>query len=206
MVLSKTFVFFLRQLVSPQDSVRGPYKCLDSIQNLCFFFQVIGFLVGLSTRTIQCPGSVQNFCFFLGSWFPHKLVSVDHTMPWFCQKPQFFLMWLVSPWAGDRGPYNTLVLSKTFSFFSQVVDFSIGLSPRTIQCLGSVENLCFFFLVIGFPTGLGPRTIQCLGSVQNLCLFSGSWFPHRLESEDHTIPWFRPKFLFFLRQQVSPLA
>ena len=115
-------------------------------------------------------------------------------------------MWLVSPWAGDRGPYNTLVLSKTFSFFSQVVGFSIGLSPRTIQCLGSVENLCFFFLVIGFPTGLGPRTIQCLGSVQNLCLFSGSWFPHRLKSEYHAMPCFCIKSFVFSKVVGFPIG
>ena len=36
-----------------------------------------------------------------------------------------------------------------------------------------------------------------LGSIQNLCFFLGSWFPHRLESEDHTMPWFYPKLVLF---------
>ena len=135
-----------------------------------YFSQVAGFPIGLSPRSIQCLGSVQNLCFFF-----------------------------------------------------QVIGFLIGLSPRTIQCPGSVQNLCFFlgswfsqrvesedntmpwfcpkpFLfsqVVGFPISLSPRTIQCHGSVQNLCFFSGSWFPHRLETEDHTIPWFCQKPLFF---------
>ena len=75
------------------------------------------------------------------SWFPHKLESEDHAMPWFCPKPSFCI---------------------------QVVGFPIGLSPRTMQCLGSVQNLVFLIQVVGFPIGLGPRTMQCPGSVQNL--------------------------------------
>ena len=63
-------------------------------------------------------------------------------MPWFCPKPSFH--------------------------YIQVVGFPIGLSPRTMQCLGSVQNLVFHIQVVGFPIGLGPRTMQCLGSVQNL--------------------------------------
>ena len=46
--------------------------------------------------------------------------------------------------------------------------------------------------VVGFPIGLSPRTMQGLGSVQN---FLSTWFPHRLESEDHTSPGFCPKLL-----------
>ena len=37
---------------------------LGSVQNLCFFFCVLGFLIGLSPRTMQVLGSVQNLCFF----------------------------------------------------------------------------------------------------------------------------------------------
>ena len=76
----------------------------------------------------------------LSSWFPHRLESEDHAMPWFCPKPSFLL---------------------------QVVGFPTGLSPRTMQCLGSVQNLVFLIQVVGFPIGLSPRTMQCLGSVQN---------------------------------------
>ena len=36
-----------------------------------------------------------------------------------------------------------------------------------MQVLGSVQDLCFFFYVLGFPIGLSPRTIQVLGSVQD---------------------------------------
>ena len=47
--------------------------------------------------------------------------------------------------------------------------------------------------VVGFPLGLSPRTMQGLGYVQN---FLSTWFPHRLESEDHARPWFCPKLFF----------
>ena len=47
-----------------------------------------------------------------------------------------------------------------------------------------------------FPIGLSPRTMQYLGSVQNLDFSLSSWFPHRFKSEDHTIPWFCPKLRF----------
>ena len=48
------------------------------------------------------------------------------------------------------------------------------------------------------PIGLSPRTMQYLNSVQNLEFSLSSWFPHRLESEDHTIPWFCPKLRILL--------
>ena len=37
--------------------------------------------------------------------------------------------------------------------------------------------------------------MQYIGSVQNLAFLS-NWFPHRFESEDNAIPWFRPKLNF----------
>ena len=56
--------------------------------------QVVGFPIGLSPWTIQSPGSVQNLVFHHpGSWFPHRLGSEDHTMPWFCPKPSFLFVW-----------------------------------------------------------------------------------------------------------------
>ena len=65
--------------------------------------------------------------------------SEDYAGPWFCPKLVFF--------------------------FLKVVGFPIGLSPRTMQDLGSVQNLYFFLKVVGFPIGLSPRTMQDLGSV-----------------------------------------
>ena len=88
------------------------------------------------------------------------------------------------------------VQNSVFSF--KVVGFPIGLSLRIIQGFGSVQNLYFFFEVVGFPIGLSPRTTQGLGSVQNSVFFLlSSWFSHRLESEDHTRPWFCPKLSIF---------
>ena len=42
--------------------------------------------------------------------------------------------------------------------FLGVSSFPKGLSPRTMQDLGSVQNL-YFFEVVGFPIGLSPRTM-----------------------------------------------
>ena len=53
-----------------------------------------------------------------------------------------------------------------YLYFLEVVGFPIGLSPRTIQDLGSVQHL--YFLVTSFPISLSPRIMQELGSVQNL--------------------------------------
>ena len=64
---------------------------------------------------MQYLGSVQNLA-FLSSWFPHRFESEDHAIPWFCPKLRFLL---------------------------KVVGFPIGLSPRTMQYLGSVQNLDF---------------------------------------------------------------
>src|SRR6266702_2535950 len=52
----------------------------------------------------------------------------------------------------------------------------------------------FLVQVFDFPIGLSPRTIQGFGSAQKLVIFITfrAWFPHRLESEDHTRPWFCP--------------
>ena len=40
-------------------------QCLDSVQNLVFLIQVVGFPIGLSPRTMQCLGSVQNLVFLI---------------------------------------------------------------------------------------------------------------------------------------------
>ena len=37
-----------------------------------------------------------------------------------------------------------------------------------MQYLGSVQNLDFHSPVLGFPIGLSPRTMQDLDSIQNL--------------------------------------
>ena len=52
--------------------------------------------------------------FLLSSWFPHRFKFEDHAIPWFCPKLRFSL---------------------------KVVGFPIGLSLRTMQYLGSVQNL-----------------------------------------------------------------
>ena len=52
----------------------------------------------------------------------------------------------------------------------EVVRFSIGLSLRTMQDPGSVQNF-YFLKVVGFPIGLSPKTMQDLDSVQNLYFF-----------------------------------
>ena len=157
------------------------------------FSQVVGFPVGLSSRTTQGLGSVQNL------WFILRL--------------------LVSPQTLVRGPYNTLVLSKTFGFFlgswfphwpksedhtrpqfspkplvfSQVVGFPIGLSPRTIQCLGSVQNLWFFLRQLVSPQTLVRGPYNTLVPSKTFGFFLGGWFPHSLVSEDHTRPQFCPE-------------
>ena len=84
----------------------------------------------------------------LSSWLPHRLESEDHAIPWFCPKPSFLI---------------------------QVVGFPIGLSPRTMQCLGSKTQFSH----------------------------PGSWFPHRLESEDYAMPWFCPKPSFLLALELG---
>ena len=66
----------------------------------------------------------KNFC----TWFPHRLRSEDHTRPWFCPK---------------------LVIIKIF-----VLGFPIGLGPRTIQGLGSVQNFMPLFYALGLPSGI----------------------------------------------------
>ena len=49
--------------------------------------------------------------------------------------------------------------------------------------------------------------MQYLGSVQNLDISLSSWFPHRLESEDHAIPWFCLKLRYFFKfGGISPSA
>ena len=54
---------------------------------------------------------------------------------------------------------------------------------------------------------MSPRTIQYLGSVQNLEFSLSSWFLHRFESENHAIPWFCPKLRYFFKfGGISPSA
>ena len=77
---------------------------------------------------------------------PRGFKSEDHARPWFC-----------------------LVLI----FFLEVASFPIGMSPRTMQDLGSVYYLALFSLeVASFLIGLSPRIMQDLGSVYYLALFS----------------------------------
>ena len=48
------------------------------------------------TRPWFCPKLV---IFLLSSWFPHRLESKDHTRPWFCPKLVIFLL---SSWFSHR--------------------------------------------------------------------------------------------------------
>ena len=64
-------------------------------------------------------------------------------------------------------PHKNSIFSSSKKLVTQVIGFPIGLSPRTMQCLGSVQNPVFLIQVVGFPIGLSLRTMQCLGSVQN---------------------------------------
>ena len=118
---------------------------------------------------IARPSLVSRFP--LSSWFPHRFESEDQAIPWFCPKLRF----LSSNWFPHR-------------FESE--DHAI---------LWFCPILRIFFQVVGFPIGLSPRTIQYLGSVQNLDISLSSWFPHRFEFEDHTIPWFCPKLRYFFK-------
>ena len=91
-----------------------------------------------------------------------------------------------------------MVLSKTFLFFFCVLGFPIGLSPKTMQGLGSVQN----FFVLGFPIGLSPRTMQGLGSVQNFFVLG---FPIGLGPRTMQGLGSVQNFFVFLLQ-VSPLT
>ena len=127
---------------------------------------------------------------FHRSQFPHKFESEDHARLWFC-----------------------LVLN----FFLRVVSFPIGLSPKTMQDLGSAQYLVFLgssqfphrfesedharpwsCLVLSFSFGSG-QFLHRFESEDHVrpwfCLvlsfsFGSSQFPHRFESEDHARPWF----------------
>ena len=70
------------------------------------------------------PYEIQTFS-YPSSWFPHWLGLEDHARPWFCPE---------------------LVIINIF-----VLGFPIGLSPRTIQGLGSVQNFMPFFRHLVFP-------------------------------------------------------
>ena len=80
-----------------------------------------------------------------GSWFPHRLESKDHALPCFCPK---------------------------LSFLIQVVGFPIGLSPRTMQCLGSIQNLVLISSWGNYPLGYGvcPRFKRIGSSAKPLVL------------------------------------
>ena len=64
-----------------------------------------------------------------------------------------------------------------------------------------------FLYVVGFPISLSLRTIQHLGSVQNLDISLSSWFSHRFDSENHAIPLLCPKLRYFFKfGGISPSA
>ena len=120
-----------------------------------------------------------GFFFFLDSWFPHRFGSGDHARPWFCPKP-------------IRFPFCTW-----FPHRLESEDHA-----RSWFC----PKLMMIFYVLGFPIGLSPRTMQGLGSVQNLYFFLCTWFPHRLESVDHARPWFCPKLMMIFYVLGFPIG
>ena len=76
---------------------------------------------------MQYLGSVQNLI-LISSWFPYRFESEDHAIPWFYPK---------------------------LSFLIQVVGFPIGLSLKTIQYLGSVQNSVLISSWGNHPLGYG---------------------------------------------------
>ena len=80
---------------------------------------------------------------FLSTWFPRRLESEDHTRRWFYPKLSFPHP---SSWFHHRlGSEDHAIpwFYPKLSFLIQVVGFTIGLGPRTMQYLGSVQNLVF---------------------------------------------------------------
>ena len=112
------------------------------------------------------------------SQFPHRFESEDHARPWFC---------------------------LALSFFLEVASFPIGLSPRTMQDLGSVQCLDIFFRSNQFPHRFESedhaRHWFCL--VLSFFFFRSSQFPHRFESDDHTRSWFCLALSFFFLEVAS---
>ena len=105
-----------------------------------------------------------------------------------------------------------MVLSKTqFSHPSSWSPHRFESEDHTIPWF--CPKLSFLIQVVGFPIRLSLRTIQYPGSVQNSVLSSktqfyhpSSWFPHRFESEDHTIHWFCPKLSFLIQVVRFPIS
>ena len=71
---------FLKVVGFPIGLSSRTMQDLGSVQNLDFL-EVVGFLIGLSPTTMQDLGSVQNLDFCLSSWFLHRFESEDHAIP-----------------------------------------------------------------------------------------------------------------------------
>ena len=75
------------------------------------------------------------------------------------------------------------------------------------DCTGLCPKLVLFIVYLSgwFPHRLEPEDYTRPWFCPKLVFFLlSSWFPHRLESEDHTRPWFCPKLVFFLLSSWFP--
>ena len=114
------------------------------------------------------------------SQFPHRFESEDHARPWFC---------------------------LVFRFSLEVASFPIGLSPRTMQDLGSIQYLEIFFGSNQVPHRFESEDHARPWFFLVLRDFFGSnQFPHRFESENHARPWFCLVLRFSLEVASFPIG
>ena len=91
---------------------------LSKVFDIIIIFFVLGFPIGLSSRTMQglwfCPKFLILLLFFC-TWFPHRLESEDYARPWFCPK-------LFSLFSGiSQGAEQEVVLGSDYSSVWAVV-------------------------------------------------------------------------------------
>ena len=97
----------------------------------------------------------------LCTWFPHRLESEDHARPWFCPKLFVFLLCTWFPHRLESEDHASPRFCPKLMFFS-VLGFPIGLSPRTMQVLGFVQN--FFEFRFSLSSGISRGAEQGLSS------------------------------------------
>ena len=101
----------------------------------------------------------------------------------------------------EYGSVRCIVLNGSKGSFSLVITLSsISLFIST-DILDFFQN-CFYtiFVISSRETSVMPRSESSSAVSQGYFVFShlSSWFPHRFEFEDHTIPWFCPKLSFLI--------
>ena len=97
---------------------------------------------------------------FLSSWFPHRFESEDHAIPWFCPKLDFLSSWFPHRFESEDHaiPWFCPKLDFLSSWFPHRFKSKDHAIPWFCLALRYVE-------VTSFPTGLSPMTMQYLGSV-----------------------------------------